>query len=150
MRYNGSVRLLVGILWIFRLPFWAAVVLYSAVIAAEQLTGIHSFTLWVLVLASIVIIYTMLGGMWSVVLTNNLGFLLMMISLLIIFPLAMAAVGWWPGLVAHLPAGHLDLVPHDGKYSWKAIIAFILLGVGGPRSIRVCCRRHFQPVIHAW
>lgn len=129
MRYNGSVRLLVGILWIFRLPFWAAVVLYSAVIAAEQLTGIHSFTLWVLVLASIVIIYTMLGGMWSVVLTNNLGFLLMMISLLIIFPLAMASVGWWPGLVAHLPAGHLDLVPPGGKYNWKAIIAFILLGV---------------------
>ena len=27
MRYSGSVRLLVGILWVFRLAFWAAVVL---------------------------------------------------------------------------------------------------------------------------
>ena len=129
MRYNGSVRLLVGILWVFRLAFWAAVVLYSAVVAAEQLTGIHSFPLWVFVLASIVIIYTMVGGMWSVILTNNLGFLCMMISLLIIFPLAMAAVGWWPGLVAHLPPGHLDLVTVHGKYNWKAIIAFLLLGI---------------------
>jgi SSS family solute:Na+ symporter len=41
----------------------------------------------------------------------------------------MAAVGWWPGLVAHLPAGHLDLVTVHGKYNWKAIIAFLLLGI---------------------
>ena len=129
MRYSPAVRLLVSILWIFRLAFWAAVVLYSGVVAAEQLTGIHSFTLWVLVLAAIVIVYTMVGGMWSVVLTNNLGFLLMMVSLLIIFPLAMSAVGGWPGLRAHLPPGHLQLVPLTGKYNWRAIIAFLLLGI---------------------
>jgi solute:Na+ symporter, SSS family len=129
MRYSASVRLLVSLLWVFRLAFWAAVVLYSGVVAAEQLTGIHSFSLWVFVLAVIVIVYTMVGGMWSVILTNNLGFLLMMISLLIIFPLAMSAVGWWPGLTAHLPPGHLELVTHTGKYDWKAIIAFLFLGI---------------------
>ena len=129
MRYNGSVRLLVGILWVFRLAFWIAVVLYAAVAAAQQLTGIHSFSIWVFGLASIVIIYTMLGGMWSVVLTNNLGFLLMMASLLIILPLVMAAVGWWPGLVAHLPQGHLNLITVTGKYNWKTIIAFLFLGI---------------------
>ena len=129
MRYNGGVRLLVGILWVFRLAFWAAVVLYAGVAAAQQLTGIQSFSLWVFGLASIVIIYTMLGGMWSVVLTNNLGFLLMMSSLLILLPLAMAAVGGWPGLSAHLPPGHLDLVTVTGKYNWKTVIAFLFLGI---------------------
>ncbi|MGA2859289.1 MAG: sodium:solute symporter family protein, partial [Candidatus Sulfotelmatobacter sp.] len=129
MRYNGGVRLLVGILWVFRLAFWAAVVLYAGVAAAQQLTGIQSFSLWVFGLASIVIIYTMLGGMWSVVLTNNLGFLLMMSSLLILLPLTMAAVGGWPGLSAHLPPGHLDLVTVTGKYNWKIVIAFLFLGI---------------------
>jgi len=129
MRYNSGVRLLVGILWVFRLAFWAAVVLYAGVAAAQQLTGIQSFSLWVFGLASIVIIYTMLGGMWSVVLTNNLGFLLMMSSLLILLPLAMAAVGGWPGLTAHLPPGHLDLVTVTGKYNWKTVIAFLFLGI---------------------
>ncbi len=129
MRYSASVRLLVSLLWVFRLAFWAAVVLYSGVVAAEQLTGIHFFSLWIFVLAVIVIVYTMVGGMWSVILTNNLGFLLMMISLLIIFPLAMSAVGWWPGLTTHLPPGHLELVTHTGKYDWKAIIAFLFLGI---------------------
>ena len=129
MRYNGGVRLLVGILWVFRLAFWTAVVLYAGVAAAQQITGIQSFSLWVFGLASIVIIYTMLGGMWSVVLTNNLGFLLMMSSLLILLPLAMAAVGGWPGLSAHLPPGHLDLVTVTGKYNWKTVIAFLFLGI---------------------
>ena len=129
MRYNSGVRLLVGILWVFRLAFWAAVVLYAGVAAAQQLTGIQSFSLWVFGLALIVIVYTMLGGMWSVVLTNNLGFLLMMASLLILLPLAMAAVGGWPGLAAHLPPGHLDLVTVTGKYNWKMVIAFLFLGI---------------------
>ncbi len=129
MRYNGGVRLLVGILWVFRLAFWTAVVLYAGVAAAQQITGIQSFSLWVFGLASIVIIYTMLGGMWSVVLTNNLGFLLMMSSLLILLPLTMAAVGGWPGLSAHLPPGHLDLVTVTGKYNWKTVIAFLFLGI---------------------
>src|SRR5512135_3157288 len=102
MRYTGAVRILVGVLWVFRLAFWIAVVLYAGVTAAQQLTGVGSFTLWVCVFAVITVVYTTLGGMWSVVLTNNVGFLLMMASVLTILPMAMGAVGWWPGLVAHL------------------------------------------------
>jgi solute:Na+ symporter, SSS family len=129
MRYSGAVRILVGILWVFRLAFWIGVVLYAGVTAAQQLTGIQSFTLWVFVFAIIVVVYTTLGGMWSVVLTNNLGFLLMMGSVLTILPMAMKEVGWWPGLVAHVPPGHLDFLTAAGKYNWKTVIAFVLLGI---------------------
>src|SRR5512136_1368166 len=73
MRYNGSVRILVGVLWVFRLAFWIGVVLYAGVTAAQRLTGIQSFTFWVVVFSFIVVVYTTSGGMWSVVLTNNLG-----------------------------------------------------------------------------
>jgi len=129
MRYNGAVRILVGTLWVFRLAFWIAVVLYAGVTAAQQLTGIASFTLWILVFALIVVIYTTLGGMWSIVLTNNLGFLLMMSAVLAILPLAMRAAGWWPGLAAHLPPHYLEFVTASGKYNWKFIIAILALGL---------------------
>ncbi len=129
MRYGSGVRSLVGVLWIFRLTFWVSVVLYAGVMAAQQLTGIHSFALWLVVFSCIVIVYTTAGGMWSIVLTNNLGFLLVMVSVLTVLPIAMKSVGWWPGLVAHLPAGHLQFVPHSGKYSWKFILAILLLGL---------------------
>ncbi len=129
MRYNGAVRILVGVLWVFRLAFWIAVVLYAGVTAAQELTGIPSFTFWILVFALIVVVYTTLGGMWSVVLTNNLGFLLMMTAVLAVLPLAMHAAGWWPGLAAHLPHDFLNFVPATGKYNWKFIIAILALGL---------------------
>ena len=37
LRYNRSVRLLVGVLWVFRLAFWLGVVLYTAVVAAQAI-----------------------------------------------------------------------------------------------------------------
>jgi SSS family solute:Na+ symporter len=129
MRYSPGVRSLVGVLWIVRLTFWISVVLYAGVMAAEQLTGLHSFLLWVLVFAAIVVMYTSAGGMWSIVLTNNIGFFLVMVSVLTILPIAMRSVGWWPGLEAHLPAEHLTFVLASGKYSWKFILAILLLGL---------------------
>lgn len=129
MRYGAGVRSLVGVLWVFRLTFWISVVLYAGVIAAQQLTGIHSFVFWILVFSIIVIVYTTAGGMWSIVLTNNLGFLLVMVCVLTILPVAMRAVGWWPGLVAHLPPEHLQFVVHSGKYNWTFILAILLLGL---------------------
>jgi len=129
MRYNGAVRYLVGILWIFRLAFWLGVVLYTAVVAAQTLTGIHSFTLWVIVFSVITIIYTMLGGMWSVALTDTLQFIFMLASALIVLPLVMAAVGWWPGLVEKLPETHLQLITQTGKYNWKFVLAIWFLGI---------------------
>jgi solute:Na+ symporter, SSS family len=129
MRYSPSVRSLVGVLWVFRLTFWISVVLYAGVMAAQQLTGIHSFVLWILVFSVIVVVYTMAGGMWSIVLTNNLGFLLVMVSVLTVLPISMRAVGWWPGLAAHLPPQHLEFVLHSGKYNWKFILAILLLGL---------------------
>ena len=128
-RFGAGVRSLVGVLWIFRLTFWISVVLYAGVIAAQQLTGLHSFVLWILVFSIIAIAYTTAGGMWSIVLTNNLGFLLVMVSVLTILPIAMRAVGWWPGLAAHLPPQHLEFVLQSGKYNWKFILAILLLGL---------------------
>lgn len=129
MRYSPGVRSLVGVLWVFRLTFWISVVLYAGVMAAQQLTGIHSFVLWILVFSVIVVVYTMAGGMWSIVLTNNLGFFLVMVSVLTVLPISMRAVGWWPGLAAHLPPQHLEFVVQSGKYNWKFILAILLLGL---------------------
>lgn len=129
IRYSGAVRYLVGFLWIFRLAFWLGVVLYTAVVAAQTLTGVDSFILWVVVFSVITIIYTMLGGMWSVALTDTLQFIFMLAGALIVLPLVMAAVGWWPGLVEKLPEMHLQLLTRHGTYNWKFVLAIWLLGI---------------------
>jgi solute:Na+ symporter, SSS family len=129
LRYSRGVRTFVAILWIFRLAFWLGVVLYTAVIAAQTITGFQSFTGWVMVFSVVVILYTMLGGMWSVALTDVIQFVLMLAGALILLPLAMSAIGWWPGMEAQLPEGSLTLVKQTGTYNWKFIIAIFLLGI---------------------
>ncbi len=129
LRYSRGVRTFVAILWIFRLAFWLGVVLYTAVVAAQTITGFQSFTGWVMVFSVVVILYTMLGGMWSVALTDVIQFVLMLAGALILLPLAMSAIGWWPGMEAQLPEGSLTLVRQTGTYNWKFIIAIFLLGI---------------------
>ncbi len=129
LRYNRAVRMLVGFLWIFRLAFWLGVVLYTGVIVAQTITGIQSYTLWVLVISIIVIVYTMLGGMWSVALMDVVQFVLMTVSVLILLPLSMKSIGWWPGLVSKLPAAHLELITKTGPYNWAFVIAITLIGI---------------------
>jgi len=129
LRFNGAVRLLVSFLWVFRLAFWLGVVLYAGVSAAQQITGIESFTFWAILFAIVIIIYTMLGGMWSIVFTDAMQFVLMMTGVLIVLPLAMAAVGWLPGLIEKVEPGHLDLITQNSKYNWKFVIAIWFLGI---------------------
>jgi solute:Na+ symporter, SSS family len=128
-RYSRGVRTLVAFLWIFRLTFWLGVVLYTAIIAAQTISGYNSFTAWALIFSVVVILYTILGGMWSVAFTDVIQFVLMLGGSLILLPIVMSAVGWWPGLTQKLPEGTLTLVKSSGAYDWKFIIAIFLLGI---------------------
>lgn len=128
-RYSKGVRTFVAFLWVLRLTFWLGVVLYTAVVAAQTISGLNSFTAWVLIFSLVVIIYTILGGMWSVAFTDVIQFVLMLGGALILLPLAMSSVGWFPGLRSNLPAEALVLVKESGNYNWKFILAIFLLGI---------------------
>ena len=129
LRYGRGVRTLVAALWVLRIAFWLGVVLYTAAIAGQTISGFPSFTAWVLLFSVAVILYTMLGGMWSVAFTDVIQFLFMLAGALIVLPIAMSLVGWWPGLEGSLPEGSLTLVQQTGTYNWQFIFAIFLLGV---------------------
>jgi SSS family solute:Na+ symporter len=129
MRYSRGVRTFVAVLWVFRLAFWLGVISYTAVVAAQPITGFTSFTAWLLIFSVVAIAYTTLGGMWSVAFTDAMQFVFMLLGALIVLPLAMSRIGWWPSLEAKLPAGALNLVPQNGTYNWKFILAIFLLGI---------------------
>lgn len=129
MRYSKGVRSFVAVIWVFRLAFWLGVISYTAAIAAQPITGFYSFTFWILLFSVIAIVYTTLGGMWSVAFTDVMQFVFMLAGALIVLPLAMSQVGWWPGLTANLPADSLTLVTMDGTYNWKFILAIFFLGI---------------------
>ena len=135
MRYNHWIRLLVGVYWVFRLSFWLGVVLRAAAVAfvtiakvdAIAITG--NFHFWLLIFALIAVAYTFLGGMWSVAITNVLQFVLMLGGALILFPLVMSSVDWWPGLLEKVQEGHMQLVQVGTDYNWGFILAIWILGI---------------------
>ncbi len=127
-RYNKAVRILVSFIWIIRFCGLLGIVLYLGGVVAEQVTGFHSYSFWILLLAVIAVTYTFLGGMWSVSLTNTTQFILMLGGSLIVLPIVMSAVGWFPEMVRQLPDGHLNFIPSIGKFDWKFILAIWLIG----------------------
>jgi solute:Na+ symporter, SSS family len=129
MRYNRGLRILVGIIWVFRLAFWLGIGLYAISIAALTITGIGSFTIWVSGLALVTVMYTLLGGAWSVVLTDTLQFLLMLGGALIILPIAMHAVGGFWGLKAQLPLSHFNFIPQNGSFNWLFVLSMFLISI---------------------
>jgi solute:Na+ symporter, SSS family len=129
LRYGVGVRVAVAVLWALRLTFWLGVISYTAAVAAQPLTGINSFPFWLFVFSVAAIAYTSLGGMWSVAFTDVVQFVFMLAGALIVLPLAMHTVGWWPGLTSQLPAGAMTLVSKEGTYNWTFILAIFLLGI---------------------
>ncbi|GAI13386.1 unnamed protein product, partial [marine sediment metagenome] len=129
-RYNKAVRVLVSIIWIIRFCGLLGIVLYLGGVVIQEVTGFYSYTFWILMLAIIAVTYTFLGGMWSVSLTNTIQFILMLGGSLIVLPIVMHAVGWFPEMARQLPDGHLNFIPSVGKFDWKFILAIWLIGFG--------------------
>ena len=104
-----------------------------AVVAAKTMTRVEQVTLfgvtmdawhfWVIAFSFGAIVYTILGGMWSEALMDGVQFVFMMAGALIVLPIVMSKVGWWPGLTAKLPVDHLKLVTQTGDFNWVFTIA---------------------------
>jgi solute:Na+ symporter, SSS family len=132
VRFNKFVRSLVAFITVLRGGFWLGIVLYLSVTVSIGVTGIDNRTLWVVVFSIItvfVIMFTALGGAWSVALTDVAQFALLLLGTLIIIPIVMPLVGWYPGLKTLLPAETFDFMPHAGAYNWAFVFAIWLLGI---------------------
>ena len=130
-RYGLGMRVLIAVLWIFRLSFWLGIVLYTGATAAMVITGTGegSYLIWALIFSVITVIYTAAGGMWSVAFTDVLQFSLMLLGALIFFPIIMIQVGGFSGITECLPSSYLELVLQTGQLNWAFILAIFLLGI---------------------
>lgn len=70
-----------------------------------------------------VVLYTWLGGMWSVTLTDFVQFFLIVGGFALALPFAISAAGGWGSVVDRLPPGQLGLT----KIGWPTIVGLIVL-----------------------
>lgn len=87
------------------------------------LTAIMSFdlTLAIVLFGAIVIVYTMMGGLWAVLMTDVLQFIVLTVVVFLTAALMLQGFEGWDGFVAAVPETFLQ--PVAGNYGW-----FFLLG----------------------
>lgn len=87
---------------LFGLPFWVAI----------------------LVGGGVVVLYSTIGGMWSLTLTDIVQFLIMTVGLVfLLMPMSIADTGGWNALVEKLPARYFDFT----AIGWDTIITYFLI-----------------------
>lgn len=87
---------------LFDLPFWAAILLGGGV----------------------VVVYSTIGGMWSLTLTDIVQFIIKTVGLMfVLLPICLYRVGGWDELVAKLPAASFSLT----TIGWDTIITYFLI-----------------------
>lgn len=77
-----------------------------------------------IVLGLFMIAYTAVGGLWAVMVTDILQFVILTAAILIILPLAFNAAGGANQFLEKAPEGFFKVV--NGEYTWGFILAFAL------------------------
>jgi SSS family solute:Na+ symporter len=96
----------------------------SVGIMGNTVSGLEN---WVVgsIIVGIVILYSMFGGLWSVVMTDVVQFFLMTTVTLLLLPISWAQVGGFAGLQATLP---VKMFTPTGGLPWNMLLVFFLLG----------------------
>lgn len=84
----------------------------------------YSIELSVVGLGLLIIAYTTAGGLWAVIVTDVLQFVILFAAVIIVVPLAFDRIGGVDDFIARSPEGFFDLV--NGEYTLGFLMAFIL------------------------
>ncbi|TCC88572.1 sodium transporter [Pedobacter frigiditerrae] len=77
-----------------------------------------------IVLGMVMIAYTAAGGLWAVMVTDILQFVVLTAAVLIILPLAIHEVGGLASFTSRAPKGFFDAL--NGEYTFSFLFAFVL------------------------
>jgi SSS family solute:Na+ symporter len=70
------------------------------------------------------IAYTAVGGLWAVMVTDILQFVVLSAAVFILLPLSLEKVGGWEGFVQNVPPDFFNFI--SGEYTFGFVLAFII------------------------
>lgn len=89
-------------------------------------TGIHAdLKTAIVVCGAVTVTYTLLGGLWAVVVTDYVQFLMKIAAITLLLPLTIAAAGGLSRAFRDLPPQFLHFT--GGPYTWSYVFSFTLL-----------------------
>ena len=121
-RYGAVSQTLTAVLGFVALIALAAVQITATATIVSALTGLDAIPA-IIITGLGVVLYTWLGGMWSVTLTDFVQFFFIVFGFALALPFALNAAGGWGSVVSRLPPGQLGFT----KIGWPTIIGLIIL-----------------------
>lgn len=122
--FAAAADLLSGIIWLGGILFTFGVLLESLT-GAPMAAGILGGLL-------VVVVYTMIGGMWAVALTDFVQMLIFVIGMIVLLLVVLKEAGGWSAIAAQLPDGALNPLPANGGVGeWiDTVHVFMAMGLG--------------------
>lgn len=108
----------------------------------DPATGNLALTWAILLFGGCVVIYTMVGGLWAVLVTDVLQFIVLNLAVLVMVPLILMRVGGFSGFAAAVPEGFF--LPTAGDFTWLFLagwcaIHFFMIGAEWAYVQRFIC-----------
>jgi len=122
-RYGPKNGLYTALILIFPMIGLTAIQLMASATILSVMSGL-SYTVSVIIVTVLVTEYSVLGGLWSVTLTDVVQWVLIMVGCALVIPFGLDAAGGWDAVEATLPAEKLSLTEGIG---WKTIAALIVM-----------------------
>ena len=122
-RYGKSAGLITAIIMLLPLVGLTAGQFIASAVILSTMLGI-SYKVAVIVVAVVVTVYAIMGGLWSVTLTDFIQVFLIIIGMIIAVPFATKMAGGWDNIVAAVPAETFNLF---SGYNLVDIIALTIM-----------------------
>lgn len=88
-------------------------------------TGNFSLNIAILVAGGMVVAYTMIGGLWGVLMTDVVQFIVLNLAVMFVVPLALAEVGGVTAFVSNAPDGFMTAT--GGGYNWIFLAGWVAI-----------------------
>lgn len=130
IRFGRSAELLSALIVIPSYFSWIAAQLVAIGIVLSVVTDVPR-EYCVIASAAIVMIYTLLGGMWSISVTDFFHNLIIILALAVLGIILWHDVGGWTTIEKRTPPGFFRLLPQTTLKDWLAYVAaWITVGLG--------------------
>ena len=129
-RYGQVAAMAITLVTLFANIMWVGGMLVAFGLIFETLTG-TPFVAGVVGGALVIVIYTAVGGMWAVALTDFLQLIVIVIGLVVLLTVVLIDVGGWGTIAARLPEGTFRLIPDENTAEqWLNYLrAWLIIGL---------------------
>jgi solute:Na+ symporter, SSS family len=124
-RFDRTTRQAFSVISVFFQLFMGGAVLYGLGLLVASTCGLP-LELTILISGGIVLVYSMLGGLWAVVVADFLQAVILMPFCLVLVGASLLRVGGLSGLYHALPA-HMTSLHLSQSYGWVYVIAWVFM-----------------------